>query len=221
METISAHQQHLGRTASSVPSTVATLDFAQRTLGRLSLATVLEPARCLAEYGFQVSRLQRRECRWVAKSLSPETAAIFLGPTGVLQEGDLLRQPLLAATLRRLVETEAADFYFGGIASSIVRDMNCNGGFIGIEDLKMSAAPAIRKPIAGCYRGYRVITAPPPSGGLQLLLALEFLEKSGNFANVTRPGTLPLPLPPGTHSAAANEIRSCGRTARKPVKQHT
>ena len=181
--TISAAQQRFGRSASTVPSTVATLDHAQRAHGRLPRVAVLGPARRLAECGFRLTRLQQRESRWVSRllSLTPETAAMFLGPAGNLREGDVLRQPLLAATLDRIADAGAHDFYHGEIARSIGCDMKRNGGWIGLDDLQRSGQPHIRKPLVGYYREHRIMTAPPPSGGLQLLLALEFLERAGDF----------------------------------------
>jgi gamma-glutamyltranspeptidase/glutathione hydrolase len=183
IQTVSAVQQRIGRTATTVPSTVATLDFAQRKYGRLDRASTFEPAVRLARCGFGISRLQRRESRWVSGMLSasPETAALFLGQRGWLREGEIFRQPALAATLSRLAECGADDFYYGEIAQSITCDMALNGGLIEPADLAGSAHPSVREPLEGYYRGYRVVTAPPPAGGLQLLLALEWLERAGRF----------------------------------------
>lgn len=183
LRTVSAMQQRLGRCAASVPSTVATLDFAQRKYGRLDRARTLEPAVRLAQCGFRISRLQQRESQWVAGRLAscPDTSGFFLRQGRALSVGETLRQPALAATLCHLAERGAQDFYEGEIAASIVSDMSLHGGLISRADLAGVARPAVREPIEGSYRGYRVITAPPPAGGLQLLLALQSLERAGRF----------------------------------------
>ena len=178
-------EQRIGRKASTIPSTVATLDSMQRTWGRLGRARVFEPALRLAEEGFLVSKLQARESRWVADQLnkSPQTSVLFLNNGRPLRRGDVLRQPALGTTLRRIAKNGADDFYGGEIAQSIACDMALNDGLVSQRDLKTQQKPVVRNPISLEYRGHRIMTAPPPAGGLQLLLALECLERSGDFAN--------------------------------------
>jgi gamma-glutamyltranspeptidase/glutathione hydrolase len=175
---IDAQQQARGRLACTVPSTPATLDFAQRRYGVLAPARVLEPAIRLAEDGFPVSRLLRRQIRSCLADLrASDSHRPFTERGRALRAGQTLRQPQLARTLRRLADEGCEDFYVGRLARSIVRDMKANGGLVGRGDLAAAARPVERAPIAIDYREHRVIGVPPPGGGVQLLQALKVIEQ--------------------------------------------
>jgi gamma-glutamyltranspeptidase/glutathione hydrolase len=79
--------------------------------------------------------------------------------------------------LRRLAETGIADFYTGSAARLIVADMQRHGGLISAEDLATCGSLMEREPISLTYRAHRVLSVPPPGGGLDLLLALKILER--------------------------------------------
>ena len=178
LATIDASQQRRGRTASTVPSTVATLHHAQSTYGRLPRHVVMSPAIAIAEGGYRLTALQRRQITWVAGELRGSAAGdIFLvrGETPPIDH--VLRQPALAATLRRIADVSPQDFYCGTIADMISEDMERHGGLITKDDLAKHAEPSERTPISGIYRGHAITTTPEPSGGPQLLLALQILER--------------------------------------------
>ncbi len=172
--------QRRGIRATSVPSTVITLANAQKRFGKLSLQDVLAPAISLAENGYAITKLQRRVLKWSQRffGTSSDEARLFLKPGGgVYEVGDVFRQPLLAATLGRLSQAGADDFYTGKIAGEIVSDMRERGGLIKAKDLSELALPIEREPLSIEYRGHRVLSIPPPGGGVQVLLALQILSR--------------------------------------------
>src|SRR6202044_3815310 len=93
--------------------------------------------------------------------------------------GEKLVQPELAATLKRIRDHGASDFYDGETAQKLAAAMSANGGLITLEDLKKYQAEE-SEPVRGRYRDYEIISAPPPSaGGVGLLQMLGMLEGSG------------------------------------------
>lgn len=178
LHTIGVAQQKIGHRACTIPSTPATLDHAQRHYGCLPAAWVIEPAIRIAEEGFTVTPLQHRQTVWVHKLLAADEASarFFLDRRLPPRPGFRLRQPKLARTLRRIASHGAQDFYQGEMAGAIARDMQVHGGLITEDDLRSFALPVEREPLAGSYRGLRVLTVPPPGGGRQLLLSLQILE---------------------------------------------
>mgnify|MGYP003626510700 CR=1 FL=1 len=90
--------------------------------------------------------------------------------------GELLKQPDLANTLKRIAESEGEDFYKGEIAEKIASDMKKNGGFVGLEDLENYQVPDMRY-VTTNYRGYQIHTMPAPSGGGLLIKTLNILEQ--------------------------------------------
>ncbi len=177
----SAKAQRRGIRSASIPSTPATLGDAQRRYGRLGLATVLEPAIRLAEEGYKITTLQRRLLKWTRRFFkgSQVERELFLTSEGeIYQRGEVFRQPRLATTLRRLAASGVQDFYTGEIAREIVADMTERGGLITGQDLKDLDVPVEREPLAIQYRGHRVVSVPPPGGGVQVLLALRLLERA-------------------------------------------
>jgi gamma-glutamyltranspeptidase/glutathione hydrolase len=89
--------------------------------------------------------------------------------------GDVMRQPELARTYRRLAEEGAESFYRGSLARDIARDWERNGALVTADDLARYR-PAVSEPVAGTYRGVRVLSTPLPGGGVALLQALKLLE---------------------------------------------
>lgn len=165
--------------ASGVPGTVAGLIHAQKKYGKLSLRNVMAPAIELAAKGFRVSHilslsLQRAQSRLKAH---PATRGYYLDPDGKgFHPGTLWRQPDLARTLTRIAATNGRDFYQGKTAAMIVAEMEKTGGAISLEDLK-NYRVVEREPVRGSYRGYEVVSMPPPSsGGVHLVQMLNILE---------------------------------------------
>lgn len=178
LATIDENQQRRGRTASTIPSTVATLHRAHSSYGRLPRDVVMAPAIAIAERGYQLTALQRRQVAWVAGELQGSAAGdIFLVQGETPPPDHLLRQPALAGTLRRIAAVSPRDFYCGEIADLISQDMERHGGLITRDDLAERAEPSERAAISGSYRGHAILTTPEPSGGPQLLLALHILER--------------------------------------------
>jgi gamma-glutamyltranspeptidase/glutathione hydrolase len=171
-------QQRKGYLACTVPSMAATMGYAQKRYGKLPLQRVLGPAIRLAEDGYPLTRLHCRQLKWCMADLrsSPAAGGLFLNNGRSFQTGDVFRQPVLAGTLHRLARFGTDDFYRGGIARDIAEDMKSHGGLITEKDLADNLLPVERDPVTSDYRGYRVLSVPPPGGGLPLLLALKILE---------------------------------------------
>jgi gamma-glutamyltranspeptidase/glutathione hydrolase len=174
---VSRSEQNVGHRSCTIPTTPAALAHLQGHYGVLPAAQVLEPAVGLAEVGYRISRLQRRQLRWCRKSLSntPAARAIFFPEDGPRKAGEVLRQPKLAAALQRIADYGAEDFYHGKIARAIVEDMRRRGGLLNAEDLARFDGPAERDPLRLRYGAHEVLTCPPPGGGRELLFALGLL----------------------------------------------
>ena len=119
---------------------------------------------------------QRRARR---SSRFPESKRIFLNGGKFYEPGEILVQPELGRTLERIASLGAKDFYEGETAQLLAKDMEEHGGLITLDDLKKYEAIE-RKPLTGTYRGYTIVTAPPPSsGGVGVLQMLGMLEGTG------------------------------------------
>jgi gamma-glutamyltranspeptidase len=167
----------LGYAAVGVPGTIAGFDLALRKYGRLKWAQVVAPARRLAQEGFPVSYAFSKSLI-LAERLAefPDSRRIFHRNGNYYTEGEIFRQPELAATLARLEKYGPREFYEGETARRIAAAMAAHGGLITLEDLKRYR-PVEREPLRGTYRGYEIITFPPPSsGGIVLLNVLNQLE---------------------------------------------
>lgn len=169
-----------GWRSSGVPGTVRGFELAQKKYGRAKWDALIAPAIDLASNGFPVSDAfsqMLRDSRDLARD--PQSKRIFLKNGAYFDMGDRLVQLELAATLRRVASLGSKDFYEGETARMLADAMAKNGGLITQADLKNYAAVE-RPPLIGKYRGYQIITAPPPSsGGIGLLQMLGMLEGSG------------------------------------------
>ncbi len=168
----------LGYRAAGVPGTVAGLELALSKYGTVKWAELVEPARKLAAEGFLVSHGLAENLKRGKNTLEPfpESKRIFLHDGKMWNEGDRLVQPELARTLARLQKDGPREFYEGETAKLIAADMKTHDGLITLEDLK-SYKPAEREALRGHYRGFEIITMPPPSsGGATLLQMLNVLQ---------------------------------------------
>jgi gamma-glutamyltranspeptidase/glutathione hydrolase len=170
----------LGYRASGVPGTVAGMELALKKYGsgRFNWSQLVEPARRLAAEGFAVPHSLARSLRGNARDLSlyPETKRIYLNGGRFLEDGQVWRQPELAATFARLQRFGPREFYEGRTARLIAEDMRRHGGLITLEDMKNYVAKE-REPLRTTYRGFEVISMPPPSsGGAVLIEMLNILE---------------------------------------------
>jgi gamma-glutamyltranspeptidase/glutathione hydrolase len=167
--------------AVGVPGTVAGLFLAHQRYGsgKLTLAQLIAPAIRLAREGFAIEdemadslpRAQPRLVRW------PSSAKIFLKPDGVaLGPDERLVQPDLAASLELIARDGPPGFYEGPVAEKIVASVHAAGGLMTLGDLKGYRA-TVRAPVTGTYRGYQILSMPPPSsGGVHLVEMLNVLE---------------------------------------------
>jgi gamma-glutamyltranspeptidase/glutathione hydrolase len=160
--------------STAVPGTVAGLSLVQRRYGRLPLRVVVQPAVTLAAQGFPVGVELSESLQAAAPLLKadPSSARQFFKADGTAyRPGEILRQPLLAASLRRIASEGEAGFYRGPVAAALTALMRHRGGLITQADLDRYRAQWL-SPLQGQFRGYRVVTMPPPSGGGATLLQL-------------------------------------------------
>lgn len=169
----------VGYKSIAVPGAPAGMELAHKMYGKLPWKTVLEPARRLAKLGFPASQRMELILKLQVPVMKPyaDSAKIFLhGTDQPLKQGELVKQPELAATIARMQKAGAKDFYEGETAKRIAADMSTNGGFVSLEDLKQYKAIA-REPLTTTYRGHAILTsAPSSSGGMVVIEMLNILE---------------------------------------------
>jgi len=171
-------KQFTGHTTVGVPGFVAGMDAALTRYGSLPLAAAIAPAEIIATNGFRVPTSLSGAMALNAKRLAlyPASSEQYLKPTGeAYPAGQILRQPKLAETLRRLMRYGKNSFYRGHIASQIVTEMG-GKGLITRADLEAYRAKW-RAPLIGSYRDVEIdAMGPPTSGGIAILQILELLE---------------------------------------------
>ena len=180
-----------GYRASTIPGTVSGLLLAHAEFGKLPLKEVMKPAIDQAMNGFHVS-FDLEQAIGSAPQLSwdDESSKIYLSDGKPLKEGSVMKRPDLANTMNLISENGTKGFYEGEVAQKIVTSMANNGGRITIDDLQKYKA-RFSQPIGVNYRGKKVFTHGPPSGGgIVLLTALKVLEyfdlgKIGNNSALT------------------------------------
>jgi gamma-glutamyltranspeptidase/glutathione hydrolase len=168
----------VGALSAGVPGTVAGLALAEQKYGRLGLARVMAPAIRLAKHGFAVSYDLSESLRLDRDLLSKFDASrrIFLRDGRLYEPGEVFKQPELARTLEIVAHRGANGFYAGRVAQAIVATMGKYRGLITEQDLA-HYQPTLRRPLAGHFRGYEVLSVPPPSsGGVGLIEMLNILQ---------------------------------------------
>jgi gamma-glutamyltranspeptidase/glutathione hydrolase len=168
----------VGWRSAAVPGTVRGLELAHKKYGHKPWGELLKPAVDLAANGFPVSYWQMDSWNRFSPLLSqfPESKRIFLKGGAQYDWREIFRQPELAQALERIARLGASEFYEGETAHLLTTAMAKNGGLITLADLHDYQAVE-RKPLEGDYKGYRIITSPPPSsGGVGLLQMLAMLE---------------------------------------------
>jgi len=174
----SAERHHNSYLAVGVPGTVAGLRLAWEQHGKLPWKRLVRPAVALARDGFIISDGLSRSLKQVLPEMRkyPASIAQFTKRGTPFEAGDILRQPDLARTLERIANQGAAGFYEGETATLIEKEMAANGGLITRADMKAYRAVR-REPVTGTYRGYDVISMPPPSsGGVAIIEMLNVLD---------------------------------------------
>ena len=170
----------LGYRASGVPGTVAGMELALRKYGsgKLTWPQLVEPARRLAAEGFKLPYGLARSLRSNADKLGlyAESKRVYTNGGRFYEEGEVWRQPELALTFARLQRFGPREFYEGRTARLISEDMRAHGGLITLQDMKNYVAKE-REPLHSTYRGFEVVSMPPPSsGGAVLIEILNILE---------------------------------------------
>lgn len=168
----------LGWRAAGVPGTVHGLETAHKKYGTRPWPELIAPAIKLAQ-GFPLPYSLSHSME-SSKNLAmfPESKRIYQRNGKFYQKDEVFIQPELGRTLQRIAKGGAKEFYEGETARKLAAEMAANGGIVTLDDLK-SYKTAERKPLTGAYRGYDIITAPPPSsGGLGILQMMGVLEGS-------------------------------------------
>jgi gamma-glutamyltranspeptidase / glutathione hydrolase len=166
----------VGYKAIGVPGSVAGMVYAEKRYGKLTLKQVIAPAIKLAREGFVLAWEDGRDLR-VEKDLAtfPDSRRIFQRDGKYYEQGEIFRQPELARTLERIAG-DPDDFYHGAMARELAAFVQKGGGLITADDLDKYEVKE-REPVRGSYRGYDIISAPPPSaGGTTLLEILNIIE---------------------------------------------
>ncbi|MCZ6827366.1 MAG: gamma-glutamyltransferase [Gammaproteobacteria bacterium] len=169
----------VGHRAAGVPGTVAGMWAAHRRFGSMAWAELLAPAIDLAEKGFVADENLEARTKRKLKAYAGKTN--FDQYFGELEAGTVFSQPELAETLRRIAAHGRAGFYQGETAGYIVDEMQRGGGLIGRNDL-IEYRPVWREPLKASWRGYQLLSAPPPSSGgfaiIQLLKMKDHLAEA-------------------------------------------
>ena len=165
--------------AVGVPGTVAGLLKALEDHGTMSRGQVMAPAISLAENGIEVTAGLSESLTALSDRLQkwPSTKKVFFKPDGsAYQPGERLKQPELARSLKLIAAQGADGFYKGETAQKLVKAVNEAGGSMSLQDLSDYEAIA-REPVKGNYRGYEIVSMPPPSsGGIHIIQILNILE---------------------------------------------
>jgi gamma-glutamyltranspeptidase / glutathione hydrolase len=164
--------------AVGVPGSVSGLEFAREKYGTQSRASLLKPAIRLAQHGFVLDQGDIDILRTATDKFrhDPASAAIFLKHGEPYQAGDKLVQKDLARTLQAISQHGANGFYHGKVAAAIVTSSQTGGGILTQADLDRYSTRELA-PIECDYRGYHVVSAPPPSsGGVVICEMLNILE---------------------------------------------
>jgi gamma-glutamyltranspeptidase/glutathione hydrolase len=165
----------VGYKAVAVPGSVAGLVYAEQHWGKLGLRAVMAPAIRLARFGVHLTYEEAQSMHDEELANFPDSKRIFQRNGKYYEPGDLFRQPSLAITLERIAANPKS-FYKGVLARELAAEVQRGGGLITVQDLAEYEVKE-RQPIRGTYRGYDVISAPPPSsGGVTMLEALNILE---------------------------------------------
>jgi gamma-glutamyltranspeptidase/glutathione hydrolase len=174
-----------GHLAIGVPGAVAGLLKAHEQYGQIKdLAPLIQPAIDLARDGFYISAREAERLNEYGPAIADQNddPIPFLKATP-WEAGDLLQQPDLAQALERIRDNGRDGFYKGKTADLIVAEMQEGGGLITLEDLA-NYEPALREPIIGAYKEYRIISMPPSSsGGIALMQMLDMIESQQPIAD--------------------------------------
>jgi len=169
------HLSVIGYKSIGVPGSIAGLVYAEKKYGKLSLEKVIAPAIKLAREGFPLAYEDAEDLKDEDLTKFADSKRIFQRDGNFYKPGEILKQPELARTLERIAKNPD-DFYHGALARELATAIQKSGGLITSDDLADYEVKE-REPIRGTYRGYDIISAPPPSsGGVALVETLNILE---------------------------------------------
>jgi len=163
--------------ASGVPGSVDGMVEAHRKYGKLKWVDLVQPAIDLARNGFTITKRLASDLNYGDKLfIKLDPGKTYLLKEGGWKEGDRLVQEDLAKTLELIRDKGRDGFYAGIVADQIVDEMKSGNGLISKKDLK-NYHSVWRKALTGDYKGYHIITMPPPSsGGIALLQLLQSVQ---------------------------------------------
>ncbi len=166
----------IGYKSIGVPGSVAGMVYAEQKYGKLTLKQVMAPSIRLAREGYALSWGEARDFQFDSHlGQFPQSRRVFQRDGNYYQPGEIFRQPDLARTLERIA-AKPDDFYHGSLARELAAAMQKGGGLITADDLAHYVVKE-REPVRGTYRGYEIISAPPPSsGGTVLIESLNIVE---------------------------------------------
>lgn len=165
-----------GHLASGVPGSVDGMSKAFERFGSKTWDQLLEPAVALASDGFELTEKEAGGLNWIQEAMTETNTVAAPQFTGNWKAGDRVANEDLANTLRRIKTNGRDGFYKGETAELIVQEMQRGNGFISLEDLANYDAQW-RTAVTGDYRGYNIISMPPPSsGGIALIQLLKMVE---------------------------------------------
>jgi gamma-glutamyltranspeptidase/glutathione hydrolase len=165
----------IGYKSIGVPGSVAGMVYAERKYGKLTLKQVMAPSIRLARDGYALTWEEAQDFHDKHLAEFPESRRIFQRDGNYYQPGEIFRQRDLGRTLERIA-AKPDDFYHGALARELAAAMQKGGGLITADDLAHYEVKE-REPVRGTYRGYEIISAPPPSsGGTVLIESLNILE---------------------------------------------
>ena len=165
----------IGYKSVGVPGSVAGLVYAEQHWGKLTLKAVMQPAILLARDGVRLTYEEAQSMHYQELAQFADSKRIFQRNGKFYEPGEIFRQPELARTLARIA-ANPNEFYKGAMARELAAEIQRGGGLITAEDLAEYEVKE-RQPVKGTYRGYEIISAPPPSsGGITMLEALNILE---------------------------------------------
>jgi len=167
-----------GALASGVPGALAAYEYAVEHYGQKKFKDLLLPAADLAEKGFRLDTSYARNLKRVATDMThfASSREVFFKGGRPLREGEMLIQAQLATTYRNVAHQGSDWFYRGPFAQAAEQWMKANGGIMTAEDFR-NYRVKLREPITGSYRGFQIVTFPPPSsGGVHVVQILNMLE---------------------------------------------
>jgi gamma-glutamyltranspeptidase/glutathione hydrolase len=164
-----------GAKSVAIPGNVKGLLEIHKRFGKLSRAEVLEPARLLAENGFEMYEDLNQAIEKSAKEMNPTMQKIFLKNGKPLKVGEILVQKDLANTIHAIVLNGEEEFYTGDTSKRIINSIRENQGILSENDLK-NYKVIERTPIKIQYKNKEIISFPPPSSGVFILEALKIFE---------------------------------------------